>query len=66
VVRNAGKNYQINTTSHSRTLESPSIVLCKIVFINTRFAQKVCGLELYWLFTGWDVFATSLDMFVMS
>jgi len=29
-----------------------------------RFVQIVSGLELYWLFTGWDVFATSLGMFV--
>ena len=30
----------------------------------TRFVQIVSGLELQWLFTGWDVFATSLGMFV--
>jgi len=31
---------------------------------HTRFVQIVSGLELWWLFTGWDVFATSLDMSV--
>jgi len=30
----------------------------------TRFVQEVSGLELWWLFTGWDMCATSLDMFV--
>ena len=29
----------------------------------TRFVQIVSELELQWLFTEWDVFATSLDMF---
>ena len=28
------------------------------------FFQIVSGLELQWLFTGWEVFAASLDMFV--
>jgi hypothetical protein len=31
---------------------------------STRFVQEVSGLELQWLFTGRDVFATSLGMFV--
>ena len=30
----------------------------------TSFVLIVSGLELQWLFTGWDVFATRLDMFV--
>ena len=32
------------------------------VIQNTWFVQKVSGLELKWLFTEWDVFATSLDI----
>jgi hypothetical protein len=27
------------------------------------FVQKISGLELKWLFTDWDVLATSVDMF---
>jgi hypothetical protein len=38
-----------------------------VYFRNTLYmwlVQKVSGLELQWLLTGWDVFVTSLDMFV--
>ena len=37
---------------------------CTYILVHTRFVQKVSGLKLLWLFSGWDVFATSLDMFV--
>jgi hypothetical protein len=45
------------------TLNSETCWLSKADVKNTRFVQKVSGLELQW-FTGWDAFATSLDIFV--
>ena len=55
----------------SRKKKSVLVVLCRrrhnkiaTKHTYTRFVQKVSGLEMQRLFTGWDVFATSLDMFV--